>query len=60
MRHGIAGMLTVAAAVAWAVRIELAGRLQQPFLGIAVLLPYGVIYLAVTGPSQIRQRLRGD
>jgi putative peptidoglycan lipid II flippase len=49
----------VAAGGAWAIKIELAGRLHGPFLGAAVLVPYGLVYLAVTGPGQIHERLRG-
>jgi putative peptidoglycan lipid II flippase len=54
------GAAIVAAGIAFAIKLQLAPRLGQPFLGIAVLVPYGFIYLAGTGPAQIRQRLRGN
>jgi putative peptidoglycan lipid II flippase len=50
----------IAAAAAWAIKIELAPHLQEPRLfAAATLLPYGLIYLALTGPTQLRQRLSG-
>jgi putative peptidoglycan lipid II flippase len=54
------GAAIVAAGLAFAIKLQLAPRIGQPFLGIAVLVPYGFIYLAGTGPAQIRQRLRGN
>jgi putative peptidoglycan lipid II flippase len=50
----------VAAAVTWVVKLELVSRLQQPkMLAIATLVPYGLIYLTLTGPAQLKDRLRG-
>jgi putative peptidoglycan lipid II flippase len=48
------------AMAAWAIKLELLTRLRQPWLGIAVLVPYGLVYLAATGPTQLRARLRGQ
>jgi len=53
------GAAIVAATIAWPIKLELIARLRQPWLGIAVLVPYGAIYLMLTGPAQIRERLRG-
>jgi putative peptidoglycan lipid II flippase len=50
----------IGAAAAWAIKLELLTRIRQPWLGIAVLLPYGLLYLAATGPSRLRARLRGQ
>jgi putative peptidoglycan lipid II flippase len=50
----------VAAAAAWAIKIEIAPHLHEPRLfAAATLLPYGLVYLALTGPTQLRQRLSG-
>ena len=50
----------VAAGVAWAIKMPLGDRLPQPFSGIAILIPYGLVYLAATGPRQLGERLRAS
>jgi putative peptidoglycan lipid II flippase len=51
-----------AAGLAWIIKIRLDGKFSGPwhalFVGIAVLIPYGLVYLAAAGPGHIRQWLR--
>jgi putative peptidoglycan lipid II flippase len=50
----------IAAAATWVIKLQLLSRLQQPkILAIATLVPYGLIYLTLTGPAQLKDRLRG-
>lgn len=50
----------VAAAVTWAIKIPLEQRLHRPvLLACATLLPFGLIYLALTDPRRLRERLSG-
>jgi putative peptidoglycan lipid II flippase len=49
-----------AAAVTWAIKLALEPHLQQPKLfAVATLVPYGLVYLTLTGPRQLKDRLRG-
>jgi len=49
-----------AAAITWAIRIALAPHLREPKLfAVATLIPYGIVYLTLTGPRQWKARLRG-
>lgn len=51
----------LAAAVAWAIKIPLEQRLLHHPIALAgaTLLPYGIAYLALTGPRRLRERLSG-
>ena len=50
----------LAAAVTWAIKAPLEQRLHRPeFLACATLIPFGLIYLALTDPARLRERLRG-
>jgi hypothetical protein len=41
-------------------KVALEPHLAEPKLfAIATLVPYGLIYLTLTGPSQLKDRLRG-
>lgn len=49
-----------AAAVTWAIKLALEPHLTEPkLLALATLIPYGLIYLTLTGPAQLKDRLRG-
>jgi putative peptidoglycan lipid II flippase len=54
------GAAIIAAAVTWAIKIPLEQHLHQPRLfACATLIPFGLIYLALTDPARIRERLSG-
>ena len=54
------GAAIVAAAVTWAIRIPLEPRQHQPILFAgATLIPFGLMYLALTNPAHLRERLSG-
>ncbi len=54
------GAAILAALVTWAIRLALEPRLRQPQLfALATLIPFGLVYLALTDPRRLRQRLRG-
>ncbi len=51
----------VAAAAKWAIKLPLEQRLHDPrLLAGATLIPFGLIYLVLTGPRRLRGRLRGE
>jgi len=50
----------ISAAATWAIKLPLEPRLHQPQLfAAATLLPFGLIYLALTEPGSLRARLGG-
>jgi len=49
----------IAAAVVWAVKAPLENRLHPILLACATLIPFGLIYLALTDPTRLRERLSG-
>jgi putative peptidoglycan lipid II flippase len=54
------GAAIVSAAATWAIKLPLEPRLHQPQLfAAATLLPFGLIYLALTEPGSLRARLGG-
>jgi putative peptidoglycan lipid II flippase len=55
------GSAIAAAAVTWAIRLALAPRFQTApkLFAVATLIPYGLVYLTLTGPGQLKNRLRG-
>jgi putative peptidoglycan lipid II flippase len=54
------GAAIVAAAVTWAIKLRLQPHLHEPRLfACATLLPFGLIYLALTEPASLRARLSG-
>jgi len=54
------GASIIAAAVTWAIKIPLEQRLHQPRLfACATLIPFGLIYLALTDPARLRERISG-
>jgi putative peptidoglycan lipid II flippase len=54
------GAAIVAAAVTWAIKAPLEGRVHRPeLLACATLIPFGLIYLALTDPARLRERLSG-
>jgi putative peptidoglycan lipid II flippase len=54
------GAAIVAAALTWAIKIPLDQRLHQPRLfACATLIPFGLIYLALTDPARLRERIAG-
>jgi putative peptidoglycan lipid II flippase len=55
------GAAIIAASATWAIKWTLEPRLQEPrLLACATLVPFGLIYLALTGPGRLRERLRGN
>jgi putative peptidoglycan lipid II flippase len=53
------GAAILAAAVTWAIKAPLEQRLHRPeFLACATLIPFGLVYLALTDPRRLRERLR--
>lgn len=50
-----------AAAVTWAIRLALESHfhLAPKLFAIATLVPYGLVYLTLTDPRQLKERLRG-
>ena len=52
------GAAIVAAGVVWAVKAPLEQRLHPILLACATLIPFGLIYLALTDPARLRERLR--
>jgi putative peptidoglycan lipid II flippase len=55
------GAAIIAAAITWAIKIPLSHRLRQPIVfACLTLIPYGLIYLGLTDPAHLRQRLRGQ
>src|SRR5579863_6184307 len=54
------GAAIVAAAVTWAIKAPLEQSLHQPRLfACATLIPFGLIYLALTDPARLRERIAG-
>ena len=54
------GAAIIAAAATWAIKIPLEQRLHQPrIFACATLIPFGLIYLALTDPARLRERLAG-
>lgn len=53
------GAAIVAAAVTWAIKMQIGGRLHPIALACVTLVPFGVIYIVLTGPGRLRERLRG-
>ena len=54
------GAAILSAAVVWAIKAPVEARLHQPvLLACATLIPFGLIYLALTDPARLRERLRG-
>jgi putative peptidoglycan lipid II flippase len=54
------GAAIIGAAVTWAIKIPLEQRLHQPRLfACATLIPFGLIYLALTDPARLRERIAG-
>ena len=55
------GAAILAAAVTWAIKLPLERHLHQPqIVACATLVPFGLIYLALTDPARLRERLRGN
>lgn len=53
------GAAILAAAVTWAIKAPIEQRLHRPeLIACATLLPFGLIYLALTDPARLRERLR--
>jgi len=48
----------VAASVTWAIKLEIHSTLHPIVLACATLIPFGLIYLLLTDPRRLRQRLR--
>lgn len=53
------GAAIVAAGVTWAIKLQIGGRLHPIALACVTLVPFGAIYLALTDPRRLRERLRG-
>jgi putative peptidoglycan lipid II flippase len=52
------GAAIIAAAVTWAIKTPLEQRLHQPRLfACATLIPFGLIYVALTDPARLRERI---
>lgn len=55
------GAAIIAAALTWAIKLALEQRVHEPRLfACATLIPFGLVYLALTGPSHLRERMRGQ
>ncbi len=48
----------VAAAVTWGIKLEIPATLHPIVLACGTLIPFGLIYLLLTDPRRLRQRLR--
>jgi putative peptidoglycan lipid II flippase len=54
------GAAILAAAVTWAIKSPIEQRLHRPeLIACATLIPFGLIYLALTDPARLRERLSG-
>ncbi len=49
----------LAAAVTWVIKLKIPATLHPILLACATLIPFGLIYLALTDPRRLRERLRG-
>jgi putative peptidoglycan lipid II flippase len=53
------GAAVIAAAAVWTVKAPLEQRLHPILFACATLIPFGLIYLALTDPTRLRERLSG-